>query len=112
MHDLDTYNVDSPDDLAPTRRQTFGPDGGYVPGRCVGYTYDGACYCIECAEHIHIETSDGEEYRMDHFPADACDEHGFGAGVLTGFSETDYPGDSCHICHRRLPTTLLPREEW
>ena len=107
MNDLEAYNVDSRSDLAPTRRSTFGPSGGIVPGRCVGYTYDGAAYCIECAAEIEIEASDGESYAMDHFPDGEWDGRGFGVGVLSGFSEVDFPGDSCHVCHRRLQTNII-----
>mgnify|MGYP006272893355 FL=1 len=116
MNDLETYNVSDASDLAPTTAGTPGPDGGIVPGRCAGYVYDGAAFCPECAAEIEIDTADGETYKMDHFPAfddegrTITDGRGFGVGVLSGFDETDYPGDSCDVCHRRLRTNIIRYE--
>ena len=116
MSDLEYYGVSDASDLAPTRASTPGPSGGYVPGRCVGYVYDGAAYCVECAAEIEIDTADGETYKMDHFPAydddgrPVTDGRGFGVGVLSGFDETDEPGDSCFCCHRRIQTNIIRYE--
>lgn len=110
MSELETYNVESHDDLAPTTAGTPGPDGGLVPGRCVGYVYDGAAFCPECAAEIDVPTADGETYKMDHYPADTWDGRGFGVGVLSGFDEWDEPGASCDVCHRRLQTNIIRYE--
>jgi hypothetical protein len=107
MNELEAYNVESNDDLAPTTARCYGPSGGYVPYRCAGYTYNGAAYCVECAAEIEVTDSDGETWKIDHFPDETWDEYGFGVGVLSGASETEYPGDSCDVCHRRLPTNIL-----
>lgn len=99
-------------ETAPTTRRTYGEGGGIVPGRCAGYTYDGACYCTDCASEVVVLTAGGDEYPMDHYPAfdddghPVTDGHGFGVGVLSGFSETDH-GDSCTVCFRRLQTTVI-----
>lgn len=109
--------VPTEDDLAPTRSSTPGPDGGHVPGRLAGYTYDGAAYCPACAEDVEVETAEGETYTLDHFPAfdddgnRVHDGSGFGVGIVSGTDEWDYPGASCHVCHRRLQTNVLVYDE-
>ncbi|UBF22794.1 hypothetical protein M1M38_gp101 [Halorubrum tailed virus 27] len=107
---IDEYNVESKDDLAPTTRRTYGPSGGIVPGYCAGYVYDGAAFCPECAAEIDVPTADGESHKMDAYPADATDGHGFGVGVISGFDEWDEPGASCDVCHRRLRTNIIRYE--
>lgn len=104
-------SIKSTDDVAPSTRHTYGPSGGIVPGRCVGYTYDGACYCPECAAEIDVTSSEGETFKMTHFPDRTWDKNGFGVGVLSGFDESDYPGDSCFVCHRRLQTNIIHYED-
>jgi hypothetical protein len=69
--------------------------------------YDGAAFCPVCAAEIDVPTADGENFKMDHYPAETWDGRGFGVGVLSGFDETDYPGDSCDVCHRRLRTNII-----
>lgn len=103
----ETYNVDSTDDLAITKRRCYGESGGIVPGRCAGYTYDGAAYCPACAEEVEVTASDGTTYQMDHFPNGTWDSGGFGVGVLSGFDEWDEPGATCHVCHKRLRTNII-----
>lgn len=98
-------------DMAITTARTYGRDGGIVPGRCAGYTYDGAAYCPACAEEIDVPTADGETYKMDHYPAETWDENGFGVGVISGFSEWDAPGASCDCCFKRLNTNIIHYED-
>lgn len=124
-------DVVSDDQIAPTRRRTPGPDGGHVPTGLAGYTWDGAAYCPECAEDVYVtigglpdegalegvpvkEDDDGEPaVPLSHYPAyDASgnpmtDPNGFGVGVISCTDETDYPGGSCFVCHRRLQTNVL-----
>jgi hypothetical protein len=98
-------------DYAPTTRRTYGPDGGVVVGRCAGYTYDGAAYCPACAADIEVPTSDGDSFPMNEYPMDTWDGRGFGVGVISGLDEWDAPGASCHVCHGRLQTNIIPMEE-
>ena len=97
------------DDLAPTRRGTPGEGGGVVPTGLAGYVYDGAAYCPECAESAETRpcSADGETYTVARFPSGGHDEAGFGVGIVSCTDESDYPGDSCFICHRRLDTNVL-----
>lgn len=116
MKTQEIYNVESLSQLAGTTGRTYGKGGGMVPGRCAGYTYDGACYCPDCASDFDVPTADGETFKMDHYPAYDDDGHpvtdgrGFGVGVLSKFDETDFPGDSCDVCHLRLQTTIIRYE--
>ena len=103
-------------EIASTTRRTYGKDGGIVPGRCAGYTYDGAAYCPACAAEIDVPTADSDSYKMDHYPAfddegrSITDGRGFGVGVISGFDEWDSPGASCDVCMRRLDTNIIEYE--
>lgn len=96
--------------IANTTRRTYGESGGYVFGRCAGYTYDGAAYCPDCAADIEVPTSDGDSFKMNEYPADTWDGRGFGVGVVSGMSEWDAPGPSCDVCHLRLDVTTIEYE--
>lgn len=94
--------------VADTRRRTPGEGGGIVPARLAGYVYDGAAYCPGCAEEVTVESADdGETYTLARFPDGHHDAGGFGVGIVTGTSEWDYPGATCHECGALLDTNVL-----
>jgi hypothetical protein len=101
-------------ELAPTRRATPSApdrdDGGLVPGGLAGYVYDGAAYCVECAEDVEVTDADGKSYSVAAFPADKTDGRGFGVGVISGMDEWDAPGPSCDVCLRRLDVSIIKYE--
>lgn len=109
MSDIERYDVESESELAPTRRSYGGPDGGYVPGRLAGFTYNGDTYCPDCADDIHVEFPSGE-YPMSAAPAFETDETGTGVASLSGFAEALEPGHSCGVCFRRLQTNIIPED--
>lgn len=110
--------VDSEDQIAPRARGSGGPDGGVVPTGLAGYVWDGAAYCPECADDVEVELPDGDgSVPISEYPAfdddgdPVTDPNGFGVGTVSCSDEWDYPGASCHVCHRLLQTAILVYED-
>lgn len=72
----------------------------------VGYTYNGAHYCPECARNVTVQSSDGEEYAMTDFPDGEHDSFGSGVGKVRTDERVDYPGGTCTVCLQRLDTRI------
>jgi hypothetical protein len=100
--------ADDDTDIGRLKGRTAGATGGVVPTGVAGYQHDGAVYCPTCAASETVVCAETDEtYTLAQFPSDATTTDGSSVGLITGTSETDYPGDICDGCECLLDTNVL-----
>lgn len=100
--------ADDDTDIGRLNSRTPGDSGVVVPTGLAGYQHNGEVYCPTCAASETVVCSDTDEtYTLTQFPTGASTTDGSTVGIITGSSETDYPGDICDGCGCLLDTNVI-----